>query len=196
MRIVYPYVTVFPEAVAALDGWTVEMVDVSSDDQAYYRLMADLWRSGDDFTVVEQDIVLAPGALQGLVECPQPWCGCPYWQWHSGWGVWHGAVRYRADLALKLPEIPDLIQWRHWGALDSAWINHLRLLGYPEAHWHWPAAKHLTKLPPVAMIYGCADCGAALRHEDLRESPQTPCRECGHLNQMVVPTVTPTTPVL
>ena len=68
-----PWVTQFPESIAALDasGYTWESAPLDpEDDEAYYRLIADLWHSGEDFCLVEQDNVPAPGILREFEECP------------------------------------------------------------------------------------------------------------------------------
>jgi hypothetical protein len=200
MKIAYPYTgTGFPQSLAALDGWPVEKINVSSDDQAYYRLLADLWHSGDDFVIVEHDIVAPPGALQGLVWCKEEWCGHLYWMPWGGWGCWHGLVRYRGSLTRRHPDLPKSIEKRHWGSLDSAWINHLRLLGYPEAHRHEPPAKHLTKGRNglgTTMFYSCDYCGANLPPEEIEASPHPRCVECGLVSEVEVSPTTLTAPIL
>ena len=144
MRVVYPHVREFPEALAVLPIAT-EKVLLEPDPDAYWRLLRDLWHSGDDFLIVEQDIVLPPRAVLEFEACPRDWCAQPYFMWGT-WGAWHGAVRYRKSLTRRFPTLPDSIIKREWKSLDSAWINHLRLLGRNEAHWHWPPARHLNTL--------------------------------------------------
>ena len=198
MRIVYPYVTVFPEALAALDGWPVEQVDVSSDDQAYYRLLADLWHSGEDFCLVEQDIVIPTGALQHLADCPEEWCAGVYWMPWGSWGSWFGMVRFRGSLTVRHPDLPESIEHRHWSALDSATMNHLRALGYSEPHRH-EFVKHLTKGRGglgVTVFVNCSGCGSALPTEEVERSPQPRCQDCGLVNETVVEPTTMTVPIL
>ena len=185
MRLVQPYVTRFPESVAALAG--AEFVDVSSDPEAYYRLLADLWHSGDDFCIVEQDNV--PYVLDELKSCPEEWCAEPYWL-QGRWGCWHGVVRYRGTLTARYATLPDSIQNRSWQALDSAWINHLRMIGPQEPHWHWPASKHLR--PDWSSLFSCNTCGTALTEDDLRRDPRVQCRSCGSVTTMPVPRLTMT----
>ena len=158
LRVIYPYVREFPEALAALGQRRVEKVDVGSGDQAYWRLMRDLWRSGDDFLIVEQDMVVPSGAVAAFETCPREWCGQPYFMYRT-WGCWHGVVRYRGSLTRSLPDLPDQIAQRHWQSLDSAWINHLRLAGRNEAHWHWPPARHLSPRHAAPSGVTCPNCG-------------------------------------
>ena len=157
MRIIYPYAEHYPEAIAALP-LDAEQVDVSADPEAYWRLLRDLWRSGEDFLIVEHDMVLPDGALHTFDSCRREWCAHPYFMYGT-WGTWHGVTRYRGGLTRRLPNLPDEIRSRTWPSLDSAWINHLRLAGVNEAHWHWPPARHLNPAhPPMAVP--CPHCGA------------------------------------
>lgn len=146
MRIIYPFVERFPEALAALPA-DVEQIDVSADEQAYWRLLRDLWKSGEDFAIVEQDMVVPLNALASFANCRREWCAVPYWMYGS-WGAWHGVTRYRGGLTRRLRELPEAIRCRDWPTLDSAWINHLREAGMNEAHWHWPPATHLNRRHP------------------------------------------------
>jgi hypothetical protein len=179
VRVIYPFATTFPEALASLPSWA-EQVDVSQDDEAYFRLLASLWHEAEDFVIVEQDQVLPPGALEGFEACPELKCGHGTWL-YGGWGIWHGCVRYRREMMLAHPGLMESIQTRHWSSLDSAVINHLRLLGYPEAHWHWPASKHLVPKiyigPQTGQFIQCR-CGAAFGNEVFERNPLT-CQECG-----------------
>ncbi len=198
MRVIYPFVTRFSEALAALEGWPVEEIDVSSDGEGYYRLWADLWASGDTFVVIEQDIVAPPGMLQSFEDCPEEWCAAIYWMPWGGFGAWFGAVRFRGSLTRRHPSLPDEIGERHWSALDSAFINHLRLHGYSEAHRHG-SARHLTKGRPglnETLFIGCAECGVPLPTEEVIASPYPKCAACGAVNNMAVSPVTVTSPVL
>lgn len=169
MRIVSPYVSEFPEATAALPTGT-ERVQIAADDpEGYWRLLRDLWQSGDDFLLIEQDMVLPSGAVEQFAACPREWCGLPYFM-HEGWGCWHGVIRYRASLTQRFPDLPDAIQMRHWQSLDSAWLNHLRAGGLNEAHWHWPTARHLsTRSPERPSHMHCPACQADIRPEIGRE---------------------------
>jgi hypothetical protein len=154
MRVVYPFVQEFPDALNVLFPHDIERVALGPNADAYWRLMRDLWRSGDDFLIVEQDIVLPAGAVAEFDTCPRDWCAQPYFMWGT-WGAWHGAVRYRGSLTAQFPSLPDDVAKRDWQSLDSAWINQLRLHGRNEAHWHWPPARHLNPIhpqPPVSLF--------------------------------------------
>ena len=80
MRIVIPYVRggLKPETRAWGEQNGAELHDLTNDDEAYFGLVARLWRDGQAFMVVEQDVVPPEGAPEDLATCPEPWCGHPY----------------------------------------------------------------------------------------------------------------------
>jgi len=77
MRILYPYVTSFPEAVAALPAGAERIHLAAWDVEAYWRLLREAWQSGEDFLIIEQDMVLPVGTVAGFEACPREWCGLP-----------------------------------------------------------------------------------------------------------------------
>jgi hypothetical protein len=201
MRVIYAYTRVYAEAVSALDAeeYPYEMVDVSSDDESYWRLRRDLWHAGEDHLIVEHDMIIPHGSIAQFEACPEEWCGHLYYSVWGGWGVWWGVTRYRGSLTRRHPDLPESIESRHWGSLDSAWINHLRLLCYPEAHRHEPPAIHLTKGRGglgVTVFVNCSGCGSALPTEEVERSPQPRCQDCGLVNDAVVEPTTMTVPIL
>src|ERR1035437_1092655 len=106
MRIVYAYATIFPVAVEALgrEGYPFDMVDVSSDNEAYARLWADLWHSGEDFLNVEQDMVVYPGMVKELEECPEPLVSGVYGLYGAP-GALFGGVRFKGELTRRHPDL-------------------------------------------------------------------------------------------
>jgi hypothetical protein len=182
LRVILPWTVEHPEVLAALEDWPVERVYVGSDDECYFRLISDLWHSGDTFAIVEHDMVPAPGILREFEVCPQEWCAEEYFMWGT-WGTWFGVVRFRGSLTRRHPDLPESIVNRNWHSLDSTVINHLRLLGYPESHWHWPAAKHLRPIEEGFSRFQCNYCGSALDIEALRRDPKVVCA-CGEITFM------------
>jgi hypothetical protein len=196
MRVIQPWVTRFTEVEDALDQsgftWESEHLD-SDDDESYYRLVAALWIAGEDFCIVEQDNVPASGVLAEIERCPCEWGAEPYWL-HGAWGARFGVVRFRSDLIRRHPHLLESVQQRSWSGLDSAVMNHLRLAGPQEPHWHWPAAKHLRS--DWSPLFSCNACGTALAEDDLRRDPLVECRSCHAINVMPVPRLTMTDSVL
>lgn len=138
MRVIVPALPgkLHPSVIPAIltGGYVPQVVDVSPDPEAYFRLWAALWRSGETFALVEHDIEVLPGQLAALEACPRPWCAYSYpvyWgdiaETYGGpYGL--GCVRFAGELTRRRPDIVELVdaatlppEWprRSWGALDS-----------------------------------------------------------------------------
>lgn len=102
----------------------------------YGAMFALTWDLGHPFIVVEHDIVPWPGALRGLLECPEPWCTHAY-----PLGV--GNVTTSFGIGKYTPKGPAPAEWREtpWRLLDGEVIPHLIYL-YGESHVHTPPVAH------------------------------------------------------
>lgn len=104
------------------------LVDVSSDEHAYYRLWRRLWDKGDTFCVVEHDIVVRADTFQKFDECANRWCCAPYPYLRGDAYPGLGCVRVRADLMRAFPDLIDDAgkhafgshEPKHWCTLDAA----------------------------------------------------------------------------
>lgn len=128
------------------------------DDDAYWRLLAALWASGDDFAIVEQDIVPHEDVFDEFRACSEPWCTFGYEYFVGGDYHGSGCVRFRARLTGNEPDLMlavaqyanDKHPARHWCSLDAFTQHELYRRGY-EAHHHHPSVGHLD--PTVS--HGC-----------------------------------------
>lgn len=92
-------------AVMAYQGaHAFEQLD-PADPYAYAAAVMNWWEARMDLVVIEQDVVPAPGMIEALLACDQPWCGHPY---HVGEG--------RYTYGLGLCKISNLVM-EHWPAL-------------------------------------------------------------------------------
>lgn len=133
MRIVVPYTRLSVPVLAALDatGRPHELVEMT-DDEAYWRLLRDLWSDAETFAIVEHDIVVHPTVFDELDACPEQWCGFPHLYVCGGESGYYGlgCVRFRASLLQAVPdameqvgEMSDAIHpMRHWCTLDK-WLQ-------------------------------------------------------------------------
>ena len=179
-----PYVTLYPETRAALeaDGIAAEYVDVSGSPSAYHDALEAVWRGGVGFTVVEQDIVVWPGALKALWACEWDWCGYAY-SIGTHYGSYLGCVRFSDELVAGFPGAfdaiavlpPDGTPRRYWGRLDTRLKSVLETAGH-EMHVHWPLVGHLNPDKPDPII-NCR-CGRAVPYEIVRFGPPWRCGQC------------------
>ena len=76
---------------------------------AYWRLLARAWREPGDLIVIEHDIGLAPGVIEGFAACPEPWCGHEY-PLHLGvLRACLGCTRFSAALKEAEPGLLDVV---------------------------------------------------------------------------------------
>lgn len=108
MKIIAPFTKIAPGVAEALDatGWPWEAISVAGDDEAYFRLYQRLWHEGEGFIGVEHDVIVAPGTLTELAECPEDWCAAPIpYLTDVRYGL--GCVKFSDHL---LEEFPDAIE--------------------------------------------------------------------------------------
>lgn len=118
------------------------------DVEAYWRIVADAWRQPGDLLIVEQDIGIHAGVIEGLTACREPWCGHPYLIGEQLL-MCLGCTRFTAELKTAEPDLLDVIgedatgglPARHWQRLDVRILDHLRDRGYAQ-HVHQPPVAH------------------------------------------------------
>lgn len=187
MRVVVPYATLYPETKVALesDGYLPEYRYTGATQSAYHETLAELWRAGEAFTVVEQDIVVWPGALAVLEACPEPWCGFAY-ELSTGYGAYLGCTRFSQALLREHVGVfegvdhlrPDGTPPRYWGRLDTRLKQVLETEGL-RMHIHWPVVGHLNPSQQFIGAFNCGRCGAAIPRETTDAGPAPyPCARC------------------
>ncbi len=161
MNIVVPFTKLEPATEALARRHGAGFVDVSQDDEAYYRLLTRLWGMGESFLIVEHDIVPAEQVIAEMRDCSEPWCAAPFPQLLAlktadgqpvrrlqlalTWGL--GLMRFNAAL---LRSHPDALERagslsRHWHDLDKT-LLHVVLKGerhVPGPHLHYGECRHL-----------------------------------------------------
>lgn len=156
-----PFTERFPEVVAGAPPGAV-WVDVSASPVSYWELLRDCWAKGEDFAVVEHDVVCRPDVVEQFDDCPEPWCVFGYTPiCHQAcleaWANMLGCTRFRAELMEELPELLTSIpvERRDWhnlctelGGNKIAGVDQptlrpgsLRHAGYAH-HWHTPPVRH------------------------------------------------------
>lgn len=149
-----------PTADAAPPGtiW----VDVSGGPDAYWAALCDIWAKGEDFAIIEHDVICRPDVVEQFDACPEPWCTFGYSSMchpacREAWANQLGLTRFRAEVMAKCPDaltsIPE--DQRNWHNLcdhiagnkvhgvDQPTLRpgSLRAAGFGH-HWHEPYVEH------------------------------------------------------
>jgi hypothetical protein len=154
MKVIVPFATASPMLPAVRlalrqDGVNAEYVHMTKDD-SYYNLLVDCWRAGETFAIVEHDIVVWPGGIQELENCPEQWCTIPYYC-SVGWildGL--GCTKFGADLIRKYPAFLDepfpscCSHTRYFCGLDRLIAHRMQELEI-EPHVHNPGVVNLNE---------------------------------------------------
>lgn len=148
---------VHEEVAAAVPPGTI-FVDVTLDeskgdrpnhDHAYWRMLAEIWAKGEDFAIIEHDVICRPDVAEQFDACPEPWCVFSYANMchdacREAWANMLGATRFRAELIAAVPDAltsitkPEHLDWHN--VCDGLGLN-LRAAGYKH-HWHTPHVAH------------------------------------------------------
>jgi len=121
------------------------LVDVSDAATGYLDYMQKAWSLGRDFINLEHDIVPWPGAIQALLECPEPWC---FYGYDHGVDFVRsscpvlGLTRFRAGFVKRFPRLWANYDPPHpehpWRGLDVHLMRYTAPLGIT-AHQHTPS---------------------------------------------------------
>lgn len=109
MRVICPHVgEPHPDTRNALGtGGCVSYIDLSADPEyGYAKLLRELWAAGEDFAVVEHDVVPTQDVLDEFHGCWHLYCAAPY-PWTTTVGPALGCTRFSAAL---LEEYPDAME--------------------------------------------------------------------------------------
>lgn len=146
----------------ALNPFFPNYADVSGGDDHYAQLFRHLWDKGEEFAIVEHDVIPWPGALEDLARCPESWCAYGYVT--SGDLSTQdvpplGCVKFRPEGDVPFEELfalflesqsPGIVAGLlpHWSSMDNVIARSLRARGW-QVHEHKPGVAHLHPLVTV-----------------------------------------------
>jgi hypothetical protein len=139
----------------------------------YAALIAGLWRDGEAFVVVEDDIAPWPGAVQKLLDCPAHWCG-HYYPLEGRWdldasdpespnAMWGTTGLWKVDETVlrTAPDLYERFEGHDWQTLDMGIYTSLRHVFCLEGgsfwrgfHVHEPAVAHAMHFRPKEALDG------------------------------------------
>ena len=166
MIVLVPYVAsmLHPDTTRLLEehvpaGVEVVWREIDPDDRtAYSRLLVEAWTWPFDLVVIEHDIGITAGVIEGFRECRQPWCGHPY-PIGAQLLVALGCTRFTAGLKTALPNLMaeaaqvgdaqdgGLLPAGVWQRLDVRIGSLLEAHGH-HRHQHHPPVQHFHHYPP------------------------------------------------
>ena len=136
-------------------------VDVRGGLNTYHAALAEMWAKGEDFAVIEHDVVIHDTVVEQFENCPEPWCVFGYDNMcheacREAWANMLGCTRFRAELIAACPDaltsIPE--DRRGWhnvcdelagdkiaGTPAPLRPGSLRAAGFTH-HWHTPPVSH------------------------------------------------------
>jgi hypothetical protein len=120
-----------------------EFVELRADDPyMYWRLIKDLFRHGDDFCIIEQDIVISEAQLDELETCPELWCVYGYNRGTANFTAL-GTLRLRRHIMQEWPHLLSLEtpQDVYFDQCDGTLYSRLAAAGL-KAHRHYPDVGH------------------------------------------------------
>ena len=124
-----------------------------ADPTAYARLLVEAWATPGDLVVVEHDVVIGPGVIEGFTACGEPWCGHPY-AIGEQLLVCLGCTRFTAGLKAAMPDLMAAaaavdtggLPAGDWRRLDVRIGDLLEAHGH-NRHPHDPPVTHLHEYP-------------------------------------------------
>lgn len=140
-----PYTLLAPETVTALQGKRFEAVPML-DSEAYVRFFEERWAAAKTFVVVEHDVVVWPGAIEGLLSCSRDWCAYGYASdhdlEHDSFCAFLGCVKISAGLIAAVPQCWAEKPVRRWQDCDCHLTTYARQRGL-NVHMHRPHVENI-----------------------------------------------------
>jgi len=155
VTILLPYTRLHPATARLADAPAPghRKVPLPPDDAAYWRLLAEHWRQPGDLMVIEHDIGIHAGVVEGFAACREPWCAHPYLIGRQLIPAL-GCTRFTAQLKAAEPDLLEVVGQdgtgglpaKDWRRLDVRILDHLRNRGYTR-HEHPEPVKHYHRYP-------------------------------------------------
>jgi len=123
------------------------LVKLHKSPEAYWELLQQTWSKGDEFFIVEQDIIVWPGAINEMRNCEELWCTLPSLCHGNIVAATFGCVKFSAQLIAENQDIWDKVAERSkvWFVQDSGFSKEMMAIN-KHPHVHFPAAIHLNEV--------------------------------------------------
>lgn len=159
MKVVVPFTARHLDTLAGAPD-NAEWHYVGNDDQAYWRVLCEVWNNGEDLVIIEHDVVCRPDVIEAFDECLEPWCLNKYHDMchdacSEAWRNALGCTRFRARLQAAVPDAVLSIEerHRHWTVVCDGLGANLRAARYTH-HWHGTVHHHHMDISHLSSIVG------------------------------------------
>jgi hypothetical protein len=140
--------TLRDETIEALTAYArnVHLIVIDSKDQrAYGKTIAKHWRMGEDFMIVEPDIVVREDVMEAFETCDCNYGAFPY-AWTTNVGPALGCTWFRSEFLAAYPKAADEAATFSWRQFDVVLMRHVLARTWGEQpHVHLPAVVHLNE---------------------------------------------------
>lgn len=123
----------------------MELHYVDRDDHfGYANILAEYWRKGHSFAVIEPDIVVRPDVIATILHCDCGYGAYPY-AWTTNVGPALGCTWFRKEFLKAYPDAMEEVVKRQisWRQVDVVLMRHVlaRMYGI-QPHVHLPPVEH------------------------------------------------------
>lgn len=111
----------------------------------YGKVIAEYWKKGESFLVVEPDIVINPLVFIAINECDCEY-GCFPYAWKTNVGPALGCTWFKDTFIAKYPNAAFEASHVSWRQFDVVFMRHVLARKYGEQpHVHLPPVVHLNE---------------------------------------------------
>jgi hypothetical protein len=153
VKVIIPYVKQTPLLQTVVDSLRVQYVQPEvhkvSGKEGYWKLLNKTWKEGQEFFIVEHDIIAWPGAINEMKNCEGVWCTLPSLCHGKILGTTFGCVKFGQKLIDAEPDmwenIGKTLNGKVWFRQDANFVGAMAQLQY-NISVHFPAATHLNEI--------------------------------------------------
>lgn len=116
------------------------------DQKAYEKILTYYWELGEDFAIVEPDIVIREDVAEAFLNCECVYGGFVY-PWLTDIGIALGCTWFRSEFLQKFPTAMKEVAAKNvsWRQLDVVLMRHILARKYmQQPHIHLPPVAHLN----------------------------------------------------
>lgn len=147
-RVIIPYVKASHQLQTVVDCLRIQRVQPElhkvGDGDSYWKLLKDVWAEGEEFILVEHDVLVWMGGIENLRRCEKDWCTLPTMCHGLMFSTALGCVKFGKQLIERYPGFWDDIPTT-WFTLDASFADKM---GWPYIRpcIHNPPATHLNEI--------------------------------------------------